>query len=135
MIWWISTTSSHLQIRFSTSNEDPNTTKTDTLPTMSLQNTWHHRRVADTSAKACFICYKPSTSVLITPDNKVSSYLPHLVSDIAIYIYIYINHYTDGLQGLLLRLSYTSKRRQFLLSDCGHSGAGSQKTREYGGRN
>jgi hypothetical protein len=26
--------------------------------------------VADTAAKACFVCYKPSTSVLITPDNK-----------------------------------------------------------------
>lgn len=41
---------------------------------MSLQNTWHHRKVADTAAKACFVCYKPSSSVLITPDNKV---LPH----------------------------------------------------------
>ncbi|KZZ92354.1 hypothetical protein AAP_03009 [Ascosphaera apis ARSEF 7405] len=37
---------------------------------MPLQNIWHHRRVADHSAKACEICYKPSTSVLITPDNK-----------------------------------------------------------------
>ncbi|KAF9887874.1 hypothetical protein FE257_009534 [Aspergillus nanangensis] len=33
-------------------------------------NTWHLRRVADSSAKACYICYKPSTSVMITPDNK-----------------------------------------------------------------
>ncbi|KAL5363609.1 VPS4-associated protein 1 [Aspergillus floccosus] len=37
---------------------------------MSLPNTWHLRRVADTAAKACYVCYKPSTSVLITPDNK-----------------------------------------------------------------
>ncbi|KAJ5673882.1 hypothetical protein N7462_009321 [Penicillium macrosclerotiorum] len=37
---------------------------------MSLTNVYHLRRVADTSAKACLICYKPSTSVLITPDNK-----------------------------------------------------------------
>ncbi|KAH8697218.1 VPS4-associated protein 1 [Talaromyces proteolyticus] len=37
---------------------------------MSLQNVWHLRRVADTASKACYICYKPSTSVLITPDNK-----------------------------------------------------------------
>ncbi|KAJ9243750.1 hypothetical protein DTO169E5_2379 [Paecilomyces variotii] len=37
---------------------------------MSLPNVWHLRRVADSSAKACYICYKPSTSVLITPDNK-----------------------------------------------------------------
>ncbi|GES62595.1 DUF1742-domain-containing protein [Aspergillus terreus] len=37
---------------------------------MSLSNIWHLRRVADTAAKACYVCYKPSTSVLITPDNK-----------------------------------------------------------------
>ncbi|KAJ5725771.1 uncharacterized protein N7483_007128, partial [Penicillium malachiteum] len=37
---------------------------------MSLTNIYHLRRVADTSAKSCLICYKPSTSVLITPDNK-----------------------------------------------------------------
>ncbi|KAJ5529891.1 hypothetical protein N7527_003284 [Penicillium freii] len=37
---------------------------------MSLPNVYHVRRVADTSAKACLICYKPSTSVMITPDNK-----------------------------------------------------------------
>ncbi|KAJ5502206.1 hypothetical protein N7463_005080 [Penicillium fimorum] len=37
---------------------------------MSLANVYHVRRVADTSAKACLICYKPSTSVMITPDNK-----------------------------------------------------------------
>ncbi|KAI1388962.1 DUF1742-domain-containing protein [Hypoxylon trugodes] len=37
---------------------------------MSFPNIWHHRKVADTSAKACEVCYKPSTSVLITPENK-----------------------------------------------------------------
>ncbi|EPS28682.1 hypothetical protein PDE_03628 [Penicillium oxalicum 114-2] len=37
---------------------------------VSLTNVYHLRRVADTSAKACLICFKPSTSVLITPDNK-----------------------------------------------------------------
>ncbi|KAL1994400.1 hypothetical protein VTN49DRAFT_3069 [Thermomyces lanuginosus] len=37
---------------------------------MSFPNVYHHRRVADTASKACFICYKPSSSVLITPDNK-----------------------------------------------------------------
>ncbi|BCR85152.1 AAA-ATPase Vps4-associated 1 family protein [Aspergillus chevalieri] len=42
---------------------------------MSLQNTWHHRKVAETAAKACFICYKPSSSVLITPDNKDFFYI------------------------------------------------------------
>jgi hypothetical protein len=33
-------------------------------------NVYTHRKVADTSSKACDICYKPSTSVLITPDKK-----------------------------------------------------------------
>ncbi|KAK3216259.1 hypothetical protein GRF29_8g2753962 [Pseudopithomyces chartarum] len=42
---------------------------------MSLKNIWHHRKVADGSAKACWICYKPSTSVLITPDNKDFFYI------------------------------------------------------------
>ncbi|KAI1769715.1 DUF1742-domain-containing protein [Hypoxylon sp. FL1150] len=37
---------------------------------MSIPNIWNHRKVADTSAKACEICYKPSTSVLVTPENK-----------------------------------------------------------------
>lgn len=37
----------------------------------SFPNVYHHRKVAEASAKACDICYKPSTSVLITPDNKV----------------------------------------------------------------
>ncbi|KAL3481611.1 VPS4-associated protein 1 [Aspergillus californicus] len=35
-----------------------------------LPNTWHLRRVADTSARSCLICHKPSSSVLITPNNK-----------------------------------------------------------------
>ena len=38
---------------------------------MSLPNIWHLRKVADSSSKACYICYKPTTSVLITPDHKV----------------------------------------------------------------
>ncbi|PHH88751.1 hypothetical protein CDD83_7096 [Cordyceps sp. RAO-2017] len=33
-------------------------------------NLYTHRKVAESSAKACDICYKPSTSVLITPDKK-----------------------------------------------------------------
>ncbi|EFQ98751.1 hypothetical protein MGYG_01769 [Nannizzia gypsea CBS 118893] len=40
-----------------------------------LQNRWHLRRVADTSAKSCLICYKPSTSVLVTPDSKDFFYI------------------------------------------------------------
>ncbi|KAL9073242.1 MAG: hypothetical protein Q9161_003074 [Pseudevernia consocians] len=38
---------------------------------MALDNNkWYLRRVAEASAKPCDICYKPTTSVLITPDNK-----------------------------------------------------------------
>ncbi|KAM3559641.1 hypothetical protein MY1884_003350 [Beauveria asiatica] len=33
-------------------------------------NIYNHRKVAEASAKACDICYKMSTSVLITPDKK-----------------------------------------------------------------
>ncbi|PNS14125.1 UPF0589 protein [Sphaceloma murrayae] len=40
-----------------------------------MENLWYHRRVADTSAKACMICFKPSTSVLITPDSKDYFYI------------------------------------------------------------
>ncbi|KAL5000723.1 VPS4-associated protein 1 [Aspergillus recurvatus] len=36
----------------------------------TLPNIWHLRRVADTAAKACLICHKPSSSVLITPNSK-----------------------------------------------------------------
>lgn len=37
---------------------------------MSFANVWTHRKVAETSSKPCDICYKPSTSVLVVPDNK-----------------------------------------------------------------
>ncbi|KAL6852535.1 hypothetical protein ACO1O0_007081 [Amphichorda felina] len=33
-------------------------------------NIYTHRKVAETASKACDICYKPSSSVLITPDKK-----------------------------------------------------------------
>lgn len=35
-----------------------------------LQNLYHRRLVAPAAAKPCFICHKPSTTVLITPDNR-----------------------------------------------------------------
>jgi len=38
--------------------------------TGSLPNIYHHRHVVAGSSKPCFICYKPTTSVLITPDNR-----------------------------------------------------------------
>ncbi|KAM7184335.1 hypothetical protein V8F20_012267 [Naviculisporaceae sp. PSN 640] len=37
---------------------------------MSFPNIYTHRRVAETAAKPCDICFKLSSSVLITPDNK-----------------------------------------------------------------
>jgi hypothetical protein len=37
---------------------------------MSFPNIWHHRKVAESAAKGCDICYKPSTSVLITPEKQ-----------------------------------------------------------------
>lgn len=40
---------------------------------MALVNVWHLRKVADASSRPCDICYKPTTGVLITPDNKVRS--------------------------------------------------------------
>jgi hypothetical protein len=44
---------------------------TKLLTMAALVNVWHLRKVAEASAKPCDICYKPTTSVLITPDNKV----------------------------------------------------------------
>jgi len=37
---------------------------------MAIPNIYTHRKVADTASKPCEICYKPSTSVLVAPDNK-----------------------------------------------------------------
>ncbi|ELQ33097.1 hypothetical protein OOU_Y34scaffold01003g16 [Pyricularia oryzae Y34] len=33
-------------------------------------NVYTHRKVADTASKGCNICYKPTTSVLITPEKQ-----------------------------------------------------------------
>ena len=45
------------------------------LQILAMENKYHLRTVADTASKACFICYKPTTKVLITPDNKVGLFL------------------------------------------------------------
>lgn len=37
---------------------------------MASQKLYHRRQVAESDAKACWICYKPSPTVLITPDNE-----------------------------------------------------------------
>lgn len=36
---------------------------------MAEQNVWHRRLVAEANAKACWICYKPTSTVLITADG------------------------------------------------------------------
>jgi hypothetical protein len=36
---------------------------------MASQNLYHRRLVAESSGKACWICYKPSSTVLITPGS------------------------------------------------------------------
>lgn len=37
----------------------------------NFPNIYTHRKVAETAAKACEICYKLSASVLVTPDKQV----------------------------------------------------------------
>ncbi|KAK4234093.1 hypothetical protein C8A03DRAFT_18944 [Achaetomium macrosporum] len=37
---------------------------------MAFPNLYTHRKVAETKARSCDICFKLSSSVLITPDNK-----------------------------------------------------------------
>ncbi|KAI3396836.1 hypothetical protein diail_11607 [Diaporthe ilicicola] len=36
----------------------------------SFPNVYTHRKVADAASKRCEICFKPSTSVLVTPDKQ-----------------------------------------------------------------
>ena len=66
---------------------------------MALANVWHLRKVAEASAKPCDICYKPTTGVLITPDNKVGeSRLSLATSRLTIlqdYFYICQGHLKD----------------------------------------
>ena len=38
---------------------------------MSFQNVYTLRKVAENAAKSCEVCFKPSSSVLITAENKV----------------------------------------------------------------
>ena len=44
-----------------------------------FENTYHHRKVAENATKPCNICFKPTSSVLITPNNKVQQTLPFLI--------------------------------------------------------
>jgi hypothetical protein len=48
---------------------------------MATKNLYHRRLVAESSAKACWICYKPTPTVLTTPDNDDFFYIcpGHLV--------------------------------------------------------
>ncbi|KAI6843025.1 hypothetical protein KC340_g1259 [Hortaea werneckii] len=49
----------------------------------SPKNLYHRRLVAEAAAKSCWICYKPSSTVLITPDQDD-------------YFYICPGHLKDG---------------------------------------
>ena len=40
---------------------------------MAFPNVYAHRKVAETSAKSCDVCYRPTSSVLITSDSKAGS--------------------------------------------------------------
>lgn len=42
---------------------------------MATRNLYHRRLVADSAAKACWICYKPSSTVLITPEQDDYFYI------------------------------------------------------------
>ena len=57
----------------------------------SFPNTYTHRKVADTASKACEICYKPSASVLVTPENKVR-YSEALISSLG---YLFCSYMQD----------------------------------------
>ncbi|OHW98913.1 hypothetical protein CSPAE12_02302 [Colletotrichum incanum] len=37
---------------------------------MSFANIYTHRKVADTAAKGCDVCYRATSSVLVAPENK-----------------------------------------------------------------
>lgn len=45
------------------------------MATVTFPNLYTHRKVAETKAKSCDICYRLTSSVLITPDNKDFFYL------------------------------------------------------------
>ncbi|KAE8364821.1 VPS4-associated protein 1 [Aspergillus caelatus] len=60
-----------------------------------FQNIYHLRRVADTAAKACYVCHKPSSSVMITPDNKLGWYGTALVTSLKDFFYICPIHLKD----------------------------------------
>ncbi|ODQ65603.1 DUF1742-domain-containing protein [Nadsonia fulvescens var. elongata DSM 6958] len=40
------------------------------MSTSQFKNLYHLRKVAESSAKACFVCYKPSSTVLVASDGK-----------------------------------------------------------------
>lgn len=45
------------------------------MQALPFQNKYTVRKVAETAAKACDVCYRPSTTVLITEDNKDFFYI------------------------------------------------------------
>ena len=49
---------------------------------MATKNVYHRRLVAESAAKSCWICFKPSSTVMITPDSDD-------------YFYVCAGHLTD----------------------------------------
>ncbi|RYZ64889.1 MAG: hypothetical protein EOP09_15215, partial [Proteobacteria bacterium] len=45
-----------------------------TMSKAPFENTWFHRKVAGTASKPCNICFKPTSSVLITPKIEVRQF-------------------------------------------------------------
>lgn len=48
---------------------------------MSFANIYTHRKVAETNAKGCEVCYRPTSSVLVAPENKVRSTYTYAFAD------------------------------------------------------
>uniref|UniRef100_A0A060T9N6 ARAD1B00594p n=1 Tax=Blastobotrys adeninivorans TaxID=409370 RepID=A0A060T9N6_BLAAD len=39
------------------------------MSTPPFKNLYHSRKVAESASRACFVCYKPTSTVLVTPDG------------------------------------------------------------------
>ncbi|KAK3317376.1 hypothetical protein B0T19DRAFT_434873 [Cercophora scortea] len=81
---------------------------------MSFPNTYTHRKVAESSAKSCEICYRPSTSVLVTPENKVGHTCSAIIISRKNSAPNKKHRLTHPTAGLLLRLPRPSKGHRLL---------------------
>ncbi|QSS63715.1 mitochondrial Acyl-CoA Thioesterase [Histoplasma capsulatum] len=108
------------------------------LAGMALPNIWHHRKVAKTAARSCDICYKPSSSVLVTPDKRVSVAKHQLLCTDWVCFAKFFTFALPwfggaGLTGFFLCLPYTSKGPWVLFADYRRGGdCGEEKKRGNG---